>query len=130
MQEMLQSNLIVRQVLEKLPQGDIKVDDPRISLPPKEQVYSDIAGLINHFKLIQEGVTPPKGEVYQAIEAPKGEFGVFIISDGSGQPFRVKLRAPSFVNLSACGTLSEGRLLADLIAIIGTMDIVLADVDR
>ncbi len=130
MQEMLQSNRIIRQVLEKLPEGDIKVEDPRISLPPKDQVYSDIAGLINHFLLIQEGVKPSQGEVYQAIEAPKGEFGIYLVSDGTGQPVRVKIRAPSFVNLSACGKLAEGRLLADLIALIGTMDIVLADVDR
>jgi len=130
MQEMLQSNLIVRQVLEKLPAGPIKVDDPRISLPAKDKVYSDIAGLINHFKLIQEGVTPPAGEVYQCIEAPKGEMGFFLISDGSGHPFRVKVRTPSFVVLNATNKLCKGRLLADLIAVIGTMDIVLADVDR
>ncbi|MBM4285131.1 MAG: NADH dehydrogenase (quinone) subunit D [Deltaproteobacteria bacterium] len=130
MQEMLQSNLIVRQVLEKLPAGPIKVDDPRLSLPPKELVYTDIAGLINHFKLIQEGVTPPAGEVYQCIEAPKGEFGVFIISDGSGRPFRVKIRTPSYVVLNATEKMCTGRMLADLIAVIGTMDIVLADVDR
>jgi NADH-quinone oxidoreductase subunit D len=130
MQEMLQSNRIVRQALEKLPEGDFKVDDPRVSLPPKEKVYTDIAALINHFKLIQEGITPPKGEVYQAIEAPKGELGFYIISDGTAQPFRVKIRAPSFVVLNATDKLATGRLLADLIAIIGTMDIVLADVDR
>ncbi|MCL6622148.1 MAG: NADH dehydrogenase (quinone) subunit D [Syntrophobacterales bacterium] len=129
MQEMLESAKIVRQALEKLPKGDIKVDDPRISLPPKEKVYTDIAALINHFKLIQEGVTPPAGEVYQAIEAPKGEMGFYIVSDGSGRPFRVKIRRPSFVVLNATDKLARGRLLADLIALIGTMDIVLADVD-
>jgi len=129
MQEMLESAKIVRQALEKLPKGDIKVDDPRISLPPKEKVYTDIAALINHFKLIQEGVTPPAGEVYQAIEAPKGEMGFYIVSDGTGRPFRVKIRRPSFVVLNALDKLARGRLLADLIALIGTMDIVLADVD-
>jgi len=110
--------------------GQVKVDDPRISLPPKEQVYTDIAALINHFKFIQEGIIPPKGEVYQCIEAPKGEMGFFVVSDGSPNPFRVKVRGPSFINLSACDKLARGRLLADLIALIGTMDIVLADVDR
>jgi NADH-quinone oxidoreductase subunit D len=130
MQEMLQSNLIIRQVLEKLPPGDINVADPKVSLPPKEQVYSDISSLIHHFLLIEEGLRPPKGEVYQAIEAPKGELGFYIVSDGTGQPFRVKIRAPSFVVLNSLGKLAEGRLLADLIALIGTMDIVLADVDR
>ncbi len=129
MQEMLEANKIVRQALEKLPKGDINVNDPRISLPPKEKVYTDIAALINHFLLIEEGLRPPKGEVYQAIEAPKGEMGWYIISDGTGRPFRVKVRRPSFVVLNAVDKLSRGRLLADLIALIGTMDIVLADVD-
>lgn len=133
MEEMLQANRIVRQVLERLPDlppGDIKVKDPRVSLPPKDAVYNDIAGLINHFKLIQEGITPPVGEVYQCIEAPKGEMGFYIVSDGSPQPFRLKIRGPSFINLSAMDKLARGRLLADAIALIGTMDIVLADVDR
>jgi NADH-quinone oxidoreductase subunit D len=133
MQEMLQSNRIVKQALDKIAAtepGDIKCPDPRVSLPPKELVYSDIAALINHFKLIQEGITPPAGEVYQAIEAPKGEMGFYIVSDGGPQPLRVKVRTPSFVVLSSLNQLAQGRLLADLIALIGTMDIVLADVDR
>jgi NADH-quinone oxidoreductase subunit D len=130
MQEMLQANRIVRQVLEKLPKGDIKVQDSRISLPPKERVYNEIEALIHHFLLIEEGLRPPKGEVYQCIEAPKGEMGWFIVSDGTGNPFRLKIRGPSFINLSPLNKLAKGRLLADLIALIGTMDIVLADVDR
>ena len=133
MQEMLQSNRIVKQALEKIAKtepGDIKVADPRVSLPPKEMVYSDIASLINHFKLIQEGITPPKGEVYLAIEAPKGEMGFYIVSDGGPQPLRVKVRTPSFVVLGSLDKLCRGRLLSDMIAMIGTMDIVLADVDR
>ena len=133
MEEMIQANRIVRQALEKLaetPPGDIKVQDPRVSLPSKDAVYNDIAGLINHFKLIQEGIKPPVGEVYQCIEAPKGEMGFYIVSDGSPQAFRLKIRGPSFVNLSAMDKLARGRLLADSIALIGTMDIVLADVDR
>jgi NADH-quinone oxidoreductase subunit D len=133
MAEMLQANRIAKQALEKIAQtepGDIKCADPRVSLPPKEMVYSDIASLINHFKLISEGITPPKGTVYQCIEAPKGEMGFYIVSDGSPKPFRLKVRGPSFINLSACDRLARGRLLADLIALIGTMDIVLADVDR
>jgi NADH-quinone oxidoreductase subunit D len=133
MAEMLQANRIAKQALEKIAQtepGDIKCADPRVSLPPKEQVYRDIASLINHFKLISEGLTPPVGAVYQCIEAPKGEMGFYIVSDGSPKPFRLKVRGPSFINLSACDKLARGRLLADLIALIGTMDIVLADVDR
>jgi len=130
MEEMIQSNRIVRQVLEKLPAGDIKVADPRVSLPPKERVYTDIAALINHFLIIQDGIRPPVGEVYQCIEAPKGEMGFYVVSDGGPQPFRVKVRGPSFVVLSALDKLARGRLLSDIIALIGTMDIVLADVDR
>ncbi len=130
MQEMLQSNHIVRQVLEKLPRGEINVADPRVSLPPKERVYQEIEALIHHFLIIQEGLRPPPGEVYQAIEAPKGEMGFYLVSDGSPRPFRVKIRGPSFSNLAALGKLAQGRLLADIIALIGSMDIVLADVDR
>ncbi|MDD3579971.1 MAG: NADH dehydrogenase (quinone) subunit D [Desulfobacca sp.] len=130
MEEMRQSNRIVRQVLENLPSGDINVADPRVALPPKERVYNNIEALINHFLIIEEGVIPPVGEVYQAIEAPKGELGFYIASDGTGHPLRVKIRAPSFANLAALGKLAKGRLLSDLIALIGTMDIVLADVDR
>jgi NADH-quinone oxidoreductase subunit D len=131
--EMLQANRIVAQALEKIAQtepGDIKCADPRVSLPPKERVYNEIEALIHHFLIIQDGIRPPVGEVYQAIEAPKGEMGFYIISDGGPKPFRVKVRTPSFTVLQATDKLCKGRLLADLIAVIGTMDIVLADVDR
>ena len=101
-----------------------------MSLPPKERVYNEIEALIHHFLIIQDGIRPPVGEVYQAIEAPKGEMGFYIISDGGPKPFRVKVRTPSFTVLQATDKLCKGRLLADLIAVIGTMDIVLADVDR
>jgi NADH-quinone oxidoreductase subunit D len=133
MQEMLQSARIISQAVDKIQQtepGNIKCDDPRVSLPPKERVYSEIDALIHHFLIIQDGIRPPKGEVYQAIEAPKGEMGFYVVSDGSPKPFRVKIRGPSYINLSAMDKLSRGRLLADMIALIGTMDIVLADVDR
>ena len=133
MQEMLQSARIVSQAVDKIPQtepGIVKCDDPRVSLPPKERVYSEIDALIHHFLIIQDGIRPPKGEVYQAIEAPKGEMGFYVVSDGSPKPFRVKIRGPSYINLAALDKLARGRLLADMIALIGTMDIVLADVDR
>jgi NADH-quinone oxidoreductase subunit D len=133
MQEMLQSNRIVEQALKKIEEtepGDIKAKDPRVSLPPKEKVYTDIASLINHFLIIQDGIRPPQGEVYQCIEAPKGEMGFYLVSDGGPIAFRLKIRGPSFVVLSATDKLCQGRLLSDLIAVIGTMDIVLADVDR
>ncbi len=130
MEEMVQSNLICRQVLENMPAGEVNVNDPNVILPPKDKVYNNIDALINHFLLIEKGITPPKGEVYHAIEAPKGELGFYIISDGSEHPYRVKVRGPSFVNLSPTKVLAKGGLLSDLIALIGTMDIVLADVDR
>lgn len=130
MEEMRQSNRILKQALEKLPQGEFNCNDPKVSLPPKERVYKDIDALINHFLIIEAGIVPPVGEVYHAIEAPKGELGFYIVSDGTKQAFRVKVRAPSFSNLAPLGKLSKGRLLSDIIALIGTMDIVLADVDR
>ncbi|MFH0809124.1 MAG: NADH dehydrogenase (quinone) subunit D [Pseudomonadota bacterium] len=130
MEEMRQSARIIAQALENLPGGEVNVFDPRISLPPKERVYTDIEALIHHFLIIEEGIKPPKGEVYMSIESPKGEMGFYIVSDGTARPYRVKNRAPSFINLQALPRLAEGRLLSDLIALIGTIDIVLADVDR
>lgn len=130
MEEMRQSCRIILQALDKLPKGDICVDDPTVSFPPKEKVYTEIQSLIQHFLLVEEGVRTPAGEVFHHTETPKGELGFYIVSDGSSHPFRVKIRAPSFVNLQVIGKLAEGRLLADLIALIGTVDIVLGDVDR
>jgi NADH-quinone oxidoreductase subunit D len=128
-EEMRQSARIILQALN-MPEGPVNVLDPKISLPPKERVYTDIEALIHHFLIIEEGIKPPKGEVYVSIEAPKGEMGFYLVSDGGARPYRVKNRAPSFINLSALPRLAEGRLLSDLIALIGTIDIVLADVDR
>ncbi len=130
MEEMRQSCKIVLQALDRLPPGDIWVDDPTIAFPPKENVYNNIESLIQHFLLVEEGLRPPVGEVFHHTEAPKGELGYYIVSDGSPKPFRVKIRTPSFVNLQVLSKLAEGKLLADLIAMIGTIDIVLGDVDR
>nr|WP_246041788.1 NADH dehydrogenase (quinone) subunit D [Desulfoglaeba alkanexedens] len=130
LEEMRQSAKIIRQAVDRLPGGDICVDDPTVAFPPKEAVLTRIESLIQHFLLVEEGVKPPAGEVFHHTEAPKGELGFFIVSDGSPKPFRVKIRAPSFANLQVLSKLAEGRLLADLIALIGTIDIVLADVDR
>ncbi len=129
-EEMRQSARIIAQALGAMPGGPVNVLDPKVSLPPKERVYTDIEALIHHFLIIEEGIKPPKGEVYVSIEAPKGEMGFYIVSDGGPRPYRVKNRAPSFINLQALPKLAEGRLLSDLIALIGTIDIVLADVDR
>jgi len=128
--EMRQSIAIVRQALERLPDGPIAVQDPKVTPPPKPMVKKSMEALIHHFLLWSEGFRTPVGEVYQSIESPKGEFGVYLVSDGSNIPYRVHFRAPSFVNLQALPRMAEGRLVADVVAIIGSIDIVLGEVDR
>ena len=128
--EMRQSLAIVRQALERLPDGPIAVADPKVTPPPKPMVKKSMEALIHHFLLWSEGFRTPVGEVYQSIESPKGEFGVYLVSDGSNIPYRVQFRAPSFVNLQALPRMAEGRLVADVVAIIGSIDIVLGEVDR
>ena len=128
--EMRQASLIVLQALEKLKPGPILADCPKVVLPPKEDVVNTIEGLIHHFKIITEGFRPEAGEVYQGIEAPKGELGYYLVSDGSAHPYRMKVRPPSFINLQGLPQMVEGRLLADVIAVIGTLDIVLGEIDR
>ena len=130
LREMEWSNAIVRQVLERLPGGPILAEDPRITLPPKDDVLTDIASLIRQFKIVSEGFQPPKGEVYASVEASKGELGFYIVSDGSNHPFRFRIRTPSFANLSALSKMIEGGLIADVISVIGSIDIVLGEVDR
>ena len=130
MEEMRQSARIVRQALDFLPQGEINVHDPKVVLPPKEEVYTDISALIHHFKIVSGGFNPPVGEVYSSIEAPKGELGFYIVSDGTNKPYRLRIRPPSFINLEALPKMVEGRLIADVIAVIGSIDIVLGEVDR
>jgi NADH-quinone oxidoreductase subunit D len=129
--EMRESIKIVRQAIEKVPaEGPIKATVPGIVPPSREEMKSSIEGLIYHFKIYTEGFAPPPGEVYQAIESPRGELGFFVVSDGSAHPYRVKVRAPSFINLQTLPKLCEGRLIADVVACIGTTDIVLGEVDR
>lgn len=128
--EMRQSVAIVRQSLERLPDGPIVVQDPKLTPPPKPMVKQSMEALIHHFLLWSEGFRVPAGEVYQSIESPKGEFGVYLVSDGSNTPYRVHFRTPSFVNLQSLPRMVEGRLVADLVAIIGSIDIVLGEVDR
>ena len=129
-EEMRQSNSIVHQALNVLPKGDFIARIPNITLPPKEDVETKMESLIHHFKLITDGIKPPKGEVYSSIEAPKGELGFYIVSDGSSRPYRLKIRPPSFVNLEALPKMVEGRLLPDVVAVIGSLDIVLGEIDR
>jgi NADH-quinone oxidoreductase subunit D len=131
LQEMRQSNRIVQQTIEKLPEGPVMVTDaPQVAPPAKEAVTRDIAALIRHFKIMQEGFKPPRGEVYASVESSKGELGFYLVSDGSNKPFRMKIRPPSFVNLGALPKMIEGQMVADVVAAIGSIDIVLGEIDR
>lgn len=130
LREMEWSAAIVRQVLERLPKGPILSDNPWVALPPKEMVLNDIASLIRHFKIVAEGFHPPAGEVFSSVEASKGELAFYIVSDGSNRPLRLRIRTPSFCNLSALPKMIEGGLIADVIAVIGSIDIVLGEIDR
>jgi NADH-quinone oxidoreductase subunit D len=129
-EEMKQSIDLIKQGLKKLTPGPIYADEAKVIPPLKEKVMTDIGALIHHFKIISEGFNVPEGEVYQAIETPRGELGFYIVSDGSSKPYRVKIKTPSFMNLMALETLAKGRLLADIVAIIGSMDIVLGEIDK
>lgn len=129
-EEMRQSNEIVRQAIDNLPAGKFNVDIPDVVLPQKEEIKSSMESLIHHFKIVTEGICPPVGEVYVSIEAPKGELGYYIVSDGTKSPYRLKIRPPSFVNLEALQKMVEGHLVADVVAVIGSIDIVLGEVDR
>ena len=129
--EIRESIKIILQAMKIVPAaGPIRTEAPGIVPPSREEMKTSIEGLIFHFKIFTEGFAPPPGEVYQCIESPRGELGFFVASDGSAKPYRVKVRAPSFVNLQAVSKLVEGRLIADVVACIGTTDIVLGEVDR
>jgi len=129
--EIRESIKIVRQAMDKItPEGPFRAEARGIIPPSREEMKTSIEGLIYHFKIFTEGFAPPPGEVYQCIESPRGELGVFMASDGSAKPYRVKFRTPSFVNLQSLPKLCEGRLIADVVACIGTTDIVLGEVDR
>jgi len=129
--EMRESLKIIKQAMAKIePTGPFRAELPGVIPPSREEMKTSIEGLIYHFKIFTEGFAPPPGEVYQAIESPRGELGVFMASDGSPKPYRVHFRAPSFVNLQSLPKLCVGRLIADVVACIGTTDIVLGEVDR
>jgi NADH dehydrogenase I D subunit len=131
MDEFRQANSIIRQCIEKIPQGPIMANAPKFILPPKDKVLSDMEHLIHQFVLITKGpLTAPEGEIYVATEAPKGELGFYIVSDGTGKPYRMKIRSPSFVHISVLPKLCEGGFIADVIANIGSIDIVLGECDR
>lgn len=130
MEEMRQSVRIIRQCVEKMPEGAVHTDDTKVAPPKRELMKHSMEALINHFKLYSEGYHVPEGETYTAVEAPKGEFGVYLISDGSNKPYRCKIRAPGFAHLQALEFLSKGHMLADVSAIIGTLDVVFGEIDR
>jgi NADH-quinone oxidoreductase subunit D len=129
-QELRESQKICKQALDGMPEGPIKADAPKVVLPEREKMKTQMESLIYHFKLITEGFTVPAGEVYMPIESPRGELGFFIVSDGTPKPYRVHVRAPSFANMQTLAKMCEGRLIADVVAAIGSIDIILGDVDR
>ncbi len=128
--EMRQSLRIIQQALDTLPAGPYKTTNRKVSLPPRAELDTSMEALIHHFKLMTEGIKPPVGQVYMSTENPKGELGIFIISDGSAHPYRLRVRGPSFVNLQGLDPMSRGHLVADLVTNIGSVDIVLGEVDR
>ena len=128
--EMRESLKIIRQAVETLPDGPVKADNAKISPPKRGEMKQSMEALIHHFKLYTEGYHVPAGETYTAVEAPKGEFGVFLVADGTNRPYRCKIRAPGFFFMQGMDFMSKGHMLADTVAIIGSMDIVFGEVDR
>lgn len=129
-EEMRQSLRIIHQCLNQMPEGEVRVDDAKLVPPRRAEMKSSMEALIHHFKLYTEGFQVPPGTTYTAIEAPKGEFGVYLVSDGSSKPYRCKIRAPGYYHLAGLDLMSKGHMLADVVAIIGTQDIVFGEVDR
>jgi NADH-quinone oxidoreductase subunit D len=129
-QEMRESVKIVEQALEGMPEGRITADAPKVVLPDREKMKTQMESLIYHFKIVTEGFTVPAGQVYQAVESPRGEMGYYVVSDGTAKPYRVHMRNPSFATLQALQTMCAGRLIADVVAVIGSIDIVLGEIDR
>ena len=130
MEEMRQSLRIIRQALDKMPSGPVVVNDRKVTPPPRAEMKSSMEALIHHFKLYTEGYHVPAGETYTAVEAPKGEFAVYLVSDGTNRPYRCKIRTPDFAFLQATDFLGRGHMLADVVALIGAMDIVFGSIDR
>jgi NADH-quinone oxidoreductase subunit D len=129
-QELRESIVIVQQALDGMPEGPIKADAPKVVLPDREKMKTQMEALIYHFKIITEGFAVPAGEVYQAVESPRGEMGYYVVSDGTAKPYRVHMRAACLANLQALPMMCEGRLIADVVAAIGSIDFVLGEIDR
>ena len=129
-QELRESIGIVKQALEGMPSGPVKANAPKVVLPDREKMKTEMESLIYHFKIITEGFEVPEGEVYQAVESPRGEMGYYVVSDGSSKPYRVHMRSACLANMQTLPTMCEGRLIADVVAAIGSIDIVLGEIDR
>jgi NADH-quinone oxidoreductase subunit D len=130
LEEMRESVKMIQQALDGMPEGPVKADAPKIVLPDREKMKTQMEALIHHFKIVTEGFAVPAGEVYQAIESPRGQMGYYVVSDGTAKPYRVHMRNPSFATLQALETMCRGRMLADVVAVIGSIDIVLGEIDR
>ena len=129
-EEMRQAIKIINQVIAKMPDGAVKSDDRKISPPPRAEMKNSMEALIHHFKLFTEGYSVPAGETYAAVEAPKGEFGVYLVANGSNKPYRCRIKAPGFAHLQGLDFMTKGHMLADVTAVIGTQDIVFGEIDR
>ena len=129
-EEMYQSVKLIKQCIEQMPDGEIKTLDRKIAPPPRAEMKRSMEALIHHFKLYTEGYHVPAGEIYTAVEAPKGEFGVYLVADGTNKPYRCRLRAPGFAHLQGLDFMTKGHMLADVVTIIGTQDIVFGEIDR
>ncbi len=120
----------MKQAIEKMPEGPVMVDDGKITPPKRAEMKNSMEALIHHFKLYTEGYHVPAGETYTAVEAPKGEFGVYLVADGTNKPYRCHIRAPGFAHLQGIDFMSRGHMLADAVAIIGSLDVVFGEIDR
>jgi NADH-quinone oxidoreductase subunit D len=130
LEEMRESIKIIQQALAGMPEGPVKADAPKIVLPDREKMKTQMESLIHHFKIVTEGFAVPAGEVYQGIESSRGQMGYYVVSDGTAKPYRVHMRNPSFASLQALETMCKGRMLADVVAVIGSIDVVLGEIDR
>jgi NADH-quinone oxidoreductase subunit D len=130
MEEMRESIKIVLQCVREMPEGLVRSEDMKITPPSRERMKKEMEGLIEHYKLYSEGYEVPRGEIYAATESPKGEFGVYIVSEGGSEAYRCRIRSPSFIHLAGLGMLIKGHMIADVVTIIGSLDIVFGDVDR
>ena len=129
-EEMYQSLRIMKQAIEKMPSGPIKTQDPKITSPRRADMKNSMEAMINHFKLYTEGYDVPAGEVYVPVEAPKGEFGVYLYADGTNKPYRCRIKAPGFAHIQALDFLTHGHLVSDVVTIISSLDLVFGEIDR